>query len=610
MRTSATVKILLALFLGAFVWYVFISIQAPRASAPQETPAPELRRELLSLMEDVFLEIGSIKVTAAVQENYKNGELHFRDFKMVREDETRTIEITGVVAQTRLVGSEIEFIEMHGDDFRDVQVITSDGLDLTSRTLNYVDAQKRIFTQTPASFTLNNLKGRADSFSYDTEKNVLELQGNVEATYYPENGGDSTPPPAEEARTAETGGEETTDADGTEQNADGPVEEETAGAGAEIQPIEQRPTEISCQRLVYDQGKHKVLLVKRVRLTQQGGFLRSERILADLTEDNTQFVQMVATGVRSRLRDGSEDGKTEEAETEVEGEQATLSDRTAGIKSLSSRKLTLQFATGESNELSSAIAEGKAVLQLEPRAEQKTEKRSERKILSADRIEAAVGPGGIGISSLYASSTRGPSQLRIEPLGRRKKTRGGAGDEEPKAKTMAAPEITAEIDPETGGFSTVLMSGGIEMRQGDTVITGSTARLLVSLSIGDLAADGNVRSAFFPPEDEAETYVFAIGDEPEETGIAAGSLRLDYRNNVLRYTKGVRALQGDSAIDSDALTIYQTESRLIATGKVRANLIVPSAEAVEAGQAEGAGEAAERDHAVPAGAPRPKPVRA
>ncbi len=284
MKTSATVKILLALFLGVFIWYVFISIQAPQTSSQPEEQAPELRRELLSRMEDVLLEIGAVSVSAAVQENYKSGEVHFRDFKMVHTSDVRTVEITGVVAQTRFEGVDIEFMEMHGDNQRAVRVVSSDGLDLTSQTLNYVDAQKRIFTQTPVRFKLKNLEGRADSFSYSTETRLLELQGRVEAVYYPENAKLTEPLDA----APEPEALELTEAE--EEPVEEP-DEDIEDAEADLPPIEQRPTEISCRRLVFDQDKHFVQLSERVLLNQEGGSLRAEQIDADLTEDNSQFVR-------------------------------------------------------------------------------------------------------------------------------------------------------------------------------------------------------------------------------------------------------------------------------------------------------------------------------
>lgn len=617
MKLSTTVKILLALFLGAFLWYVFINIQVPRTRSETDTPAPELRSELLSRMEDVFLEIGSVSVTAAVQENFKNGEVHFRDFRMVQTTEDRTVEITGKVAQTRFVGSDVEFMEMQGDEFQDVHVVSSDGLDLTSKTLNYVDNKRRIFTQTPVNFMLKNLSGQADEFSYNTDTQLLELQGNVEALYTPdvdnpapakENDdpgqdidAEAPSPDEEEPETVETGSEEEPEGGEEVEDDDLEVEEDVT------LPLEQRPTEIYCQRLVYDQSRHNVLLQKKVRLNQQGGMLRAERIDATLTDDNTQFASMIARGVRSRLRDNQPDGEATESLSQ-DDEPASLSQRAAGIKSLTSNRLTLNFTTGESNELSGLVAEGKAVLELEPTREQRASGEANSKKLSADTIEAVIGPGGTGLTNLRASSRKKPSEMVVRPI----EPKAGRNQEieQRPTKTMLAPDINAEINPETGDFGIVLMSGGVELTQDDTVVTGSTSRyngetdelqvdgnpmlkdkgkqvkaehMLVTLGIGDLAAEGSVRSTFYPPENDEQPYVFAIGEEVLETSIAAGSLNLDYHNNVLRYTKGVRVLQGDSAIDSDSLTIYMIESRMIATGKVRANLVVPKAE--EAGAA-------------------------
>jgi len=531
MKTSTAVKILLTLFLGAFVWFVILSIRPPerRAEAP---PAPELRRDLLSRMEDVTLEIGDIAISAAVQENYKNGELHFLDFTMVRETQERTLTVTGRLAQTRFEGSEVAFMEIEGD----VRVVSSDGLDLRSRTLNYVAAQRRIFTQTPASFAVRNLSGRADSFVFGTDSQRLALRGNVQATFFPDPEEAAQPPPEGEHA--------------------GPAQaDEEVGTGT----YEEQPTAIECHRLVFDQQEHRLTLEVGVRIEQPGSFLRAGRIESELTEDNRQFASLVAHGVRARARAEEEEGDGE-AESEGEGgeggEQVGLVDRASGIKDLRCETLTLRFATGRANLLLSLVAEGEAVL---------------------------------------------------EPM------------------TILAGEIDAELDLETNDFTEVLMSRDLELRRDETRVSGNTGRLdvaadqlqvdgdpvltdggkrveaehmLVDLAIGDLAAEGDVRSTFYPGEEGEggeQSYIFAFGNEgeggEEETSIAAGSLRLDYRNNVLRYGDGVRLLQGESTIQSDSLDIFQQESRFIATGAVSAALLLPSGGEEAAGGAREPGEA-------------------
>ena len=194
--------------------------------------------------------------------------------------------------------------------------------------------------------------------------------------------------------------------------------------------------------------------------------------------------------------------------------------------------------------------------------------------------------------------------VEIIPLDSRRASRSGTSGRRPM--TILAGEIDAELDLETNDFTEVLMSRDLELRRDDTRVSGDSGRfdvaadqlqvdgdpvltdggkqveaehMVVSLAIGDLAAEGNVRSTFYPRDEEGEeSYIFAFGEEgsEEETSIAAGSLRLDYRNNVLRYGDGVRLLQGESTIQSDNLDIFQDESRFIATGAVSATLLLPS----------------------------------
>jgi lipopolysaccharide export system protein LptA len=580
MRLSTIVKIALILALGALVWFLVISIQFPsedgNVSAQAEAPQ-RLRKELTSLMQNVQLRIGNISINAAVQETYKSGEIHFRDFTMTQETDKRTVTISGKLAQTMITGAEVDFMEIEGKEGKKdlVRVVSSDGLDLRTSTLNYVNSKHTIFTQTPARFTLKNIRGRADGFSYDTEGEALELHGRVRVTYFPEE-------------------EPIGEADTSEATPDG----ETAD-GADLS-YEGSATKIECNYLRFDQGRHTLDLQGQVQVSQPGSFLRAQRIEAALTEDNRQFVGMVAHGARAKARAESGEEPGEEA-----GEKASVEHGSSGIKKLKADRVSLFFATGDNNLLQRALAEGGAELELQKTEDEDGGKGSgtEKKNLAADRIEATIGPDGKGIQRLTAGSENGLALVEVIPA----KVKRGSGNKEgneDQPKTMRAPEITAEVDPETSEFTFVTMSGGLELKQGDTVVTASDGRLdsaknelfvkgnpvlkdsgkrveakemNVRLNIGSLVAENSVVSTFYPPEDseEAQSSIFVIGEEAAETSISAGKLDMDYKNNVLRYSGGVRAIQGESNIDSRSLNIYQEEGRLLALEKVKATLILP-----------------------------------
>lgn len=573
--------------LGAFVWFLILSIQFPEedteAAAPEEMPQ-RLRKELASRSENVRMTIGDITINAAVQENYKNGEIHFREFTMVQERSGRTVTISGYLSQTVQVGSEVDFMEILGKEGgeEDVRVVSSDGLDLKTATLNYVNSRNRIFTQTPADFTLKNLQGRAGSFDYYTDKKLLLLEGEVSVTHSP---GDEEP-----------------------QQGSTPAEDLGAGISEnEEAAYEETSTHIVCNRLRFDQEDNSLALYGGVEVSQPGSFLRSERIEARLSEDNRQFERLVAHGARARARDEEEDNGDEEDDSEG-GSQASVEHGASGIKKLKAERLTLGFSTGEKNLLTRAVAEGDAELDLQQAAEKGESAEGERKSLKADRIEATIGPEGKGIRRLHATSEEGLAEIVVRPPKRDKPSRRD-GKKADETKRMTAPEITADVDPESGDFTFVTMSGGLELHQGDTVVTGSNARLdaakddlfvkgnpvlkdpgkrvesgemNVKLDIGSLKARESVVSTFYPPEtEEQEENIFAIGDSLDETTISAGDLDLDYKNNVLRYGGGVRALQGESKIDCQNLHIFQEEIRLVAIENVKATLVLPKEEAVD-----------------------------
>jgi len=117
MKLSTIIKLLLVLALGAFVWFLVVSIQFPSREsdvAAQEDAQQLLRKELASRSENVHWVFGNIIIDAAVQETYKNGEIHFRDFSMTQENDERTLTVTGKLAQTMLSGSEVDFMEIEG----------------------------------------------------------------------------------------------------------------------------------------------------------------------------------------------------------------------------------------------------------------------------------------------------------------------------------------------------------------------------------------------------------------------------------------------------------------------------------------------------------------
>ena len=484
----------------------------------------------------------------------------------------------------------------------EIRVVSSDGLDLKTQTLNYLSDQGRIFTQSPVRYTLNNINGRADRASFMTETRLLELTGNVKATYHPEEETSS----GDESEVAATD-EPLADDSNSNENDDTQVSAQ----------FETLPTDISCQKLLFDMENHSLLLEDGVRLSQTGSLLRARRIEAELTEDNRQFTKMTAYKTFSRSR---QDADPEPAE-EGDEQPTSLSRRASGIRSLEADTLTLLFSTDEGSSLQSVVAEGEASLELEPGEEQRKAGGEERKRLLADKIEGIFGSAGEGLKKLIANNEEGRSKIEVMPL-KKRRTRSSEDNNGSEPKTILAETIDATVDPETGDFSTVLMIGDVEMQQGDTVVTGSAGKfdevtdkleisgkpelrdkgkkvtadqMVVTLGIGDLWAQGAVNSTFYPSENDAEADIFAIGEEAAETSIAGSSLRLDYRNNVLRYSGNVVALQGNNKITSQRLDIFQEEQRMIATETVKATLIFTKEESEGAAGEEEAAESEEED---------------
>lgn len=613
MKTSTTVKVLLAIFLAAFLWIVIVSIQQPR-KGPATEEIRELRSELVSRTENITLEAGTIKILAKVQEIYRNGEIHYQDFTIVQERDDNRLTVTGRTAQTRSEGGEISFVTMEGA----INVRSSEGLRLKTRSLNFEGSRNRIFTNDPCTYSINNLSGRSQSFIFYTESRLLELEGDVRARMnLGDEGHDVALEGVDEATAAPEAAGADEPADTLEQSrqerraARRELKREEREAQAQDPTTRRDVANINCDRAVYDQQQHTLQLTGHTRIARGGSYILGERVDARLTDDNRQFTHI----------DVFESNILEEAqpETTPKDTQApplpstgtgTLSHHTGGIKTLHARELHLDFTTGVDNVISTVQARGAAEMEITPTGRPDRDKPSEMKKITGEVIDATLGEGGVGIRDMRINSAAGQPKAHIDitpmaPAPRRKR-RGAetaTPTNEPKAKSATARSFDITVDPETNDFSIIVMTGGVEFVQGELVTTSDSARyekateklqitgkpvlrdgvkrvtsqsaMTVSLDIGDLSADNTVESLFYAKRSaRAEgPALFAIGGGAlEDTIITAGSLRLDYRNNVLRYAGNVRVNQGDTTIQSQNLDIFLTDSRLIAYGAVSADL--------------------------------------
>lgn len=563
MNLSVIAKILIAIFLGAFLWLVISSIQPPQPATAPEEVQNQLREDLLTIAEDVTINVGDVSIEAELQETYRNGEVHYQQFKMTQTRDERTTVITGRTAQTKTEGTEVDYFIFE----KDVVVDTDDGLHLETERLNYESARERIFSQEPAVFQLNDIAGSSNQFVYETADRRLELRGNVDARY-------------------------TMKPDATEDGK---------------QPA-QRIIDIRGQRLFYDQQEHSLEIINNARIAEKGSYIVGDSINADLTEDNRQFRTMTVEKAETRAvpdNQNSEDQEEAEEETEETDEVersgiANLSNHTNGIKKMEANELVVDFNTGDRNDIHSITANGAATMDITPRGRDLLLPGAEYKQISGDQINARIDPETGGIKTLSTVSKSGYAKviqrlLNIPP--------GEADLRSNQPRTTRAKEITMIINPETNVLTGMTMKNEMEMKQGDLIATANSANyqaatetmvmsgkpsfrdpvklvtgdsITISLLIDDLAASGSVACEFFKTEEnptEDSRSVFAIGGgEGGKTIINAGSLRLDYSNNILRYGEGVSLEQGSTLIRCQELDIFQIEEKLFARGKVNATL--------------------------------------
>jgi len=563
MKLSLIVKIVLALFLGGFLWLVVTSIQAPQPRATTDEPQEQLREELLSIAENVTISIGDVTIEADLQETYRNNEVHYQNFTMTQRSDERTTIITGRTAQTLSEGTDVEYFIFE----KDVVVNTDDGLHLETERLNYEAGRGRIFTQEPAEYTLNEISGSSRQFIYFTEERRLELRGNVQAEYV--------------------------------------MKSETEG-------VADRVIDIRGQRLIYDQQEHTLEIQNRARIAEKGSYILGDNIFATLTDDNAQFRTMRIEKAESRTADDGEDVTEEPEVTEDDPAEeenrddeakragsASLSLHTSGIKRIEGNEMLVEFTIGDDNLLRRITAEGAASMDVTPRGTDLREPGAEYKKLSGNQIIAQIDTETGGIETLSVISGSGLSTLEQRLLNIQPED---ADLRKSKPRYTRAKTITMTIDPETNLLQGMAMQEDMRLTQGDLVATARDANyqasnetmvmegsptfrdsgklvkggtMTISFLIDDLDASGGVSCEFFQPEENAgpeARSVFAIGSEGGKTVINAGSLRLDYSNNILRYGKGVTLVQGGTRIRCEAMDIFQIEEKLIARGNITASL--------------------------------------
>jgi lipopolysaccharide transport protein LptA len=549
MQSTKVLRYILLIILGIFVFYI---IQKYRVREPEPLdPEPEVTIE-----ENSQVSIGTEIVTSklrlkAEKAIYKeSGDVAYQDFELKTFKGEKEITITGNEADVLLKREQIRRAILRGD----INGHTSDGLEFSSKRLNYFHQRDCIISPQTIHFNKGQLKGKADRFIYFIDPGIMQLIGNIELEV-----------------TQEQLSEEEIDED-NEKNEESKEEE-----SAQPKP----PIHIRCGFVQYEPQKHTFFFDNNVSITRGQEFLYSQRIDGQLTEDNRYVMQIEAQGaIESRF--GSIDPEIKQTNAPpLGGQSLNILKLSEGIKNLTCRNLIIYFTLDEENSPQKIEAIGDARLEILLRSA-KTKQIVERRIITAEKLEMELNSPQQQIKRFAAQE-----RAKIEVY---------KPEEVQPEKTMEADEIKGRFNPSTGElidaefignfkfFQETLEAisaraiysdkeGSLELRGNPQVLQEGnkvTADKIYYSHMGEeLLAQDNVVSEQ-PPETLKD--MFNISGAKEPVVFNSDMMIYNHTKKTIHYFGNVKGLFGGNILWADRVLILQNSGELTAEGNVKSIL--------------------------------------
>ena len=559
MRWQQKVRLGLAIFIVVFVAIVAVALRRPRPPAAAE-PEPVKKAE-----DTVFETHGGLvfsqysgekllfTIRADSQLGYKDGRSVYTDATVQFPDRNgRSVAISAKEAEIVVKEkSDLARAELRGN----VQLKTSDGIDVTGQEASYTAADGLVAVPGPVAFRKGRMQGTGVGATYDQNREVLWLLDQARITVAADEKGEG-------------------------------ALEATSGAAGLARP------------------SHFIQLTRGGRIVSEGRTLEANDITIHLTEDEER-VRLVQLRVNSRITGAAagaqsmsardidltygEDGRTLQQAALVDNAVVQLpGDGTGPGRRIAGRTVNLTMAP-DGATVSGLVANENAQVDL-PAAGDAPMRR-----IRAARLEASGDAGGLR-SALFtgnvefretrpakgstAAIDRTARSLRLivatEPgLGAIQQAdfRGNAHITDGPDLVADAPRIVHRMAADTMQLTPGEGEPGPQPQVKDARVTVRARTIELTLSTRSMRADTDVSSTLLPQKRRSgageSTRLPSLLKEDEVVNVTANRLDYDGSSSKAAYAGNARLWQSETRISADRLVLDDKVGNLTGQGNVQ-----------------------------------------
>ncbi len=485
---------------------------------------------------------------------YESGRTVFEDFQLKVDKGGKLFTISGKSAEVHQK-EEIEVVVMKGS----IRLESSDGLALTGEGLTYNAEQSLVRSDSPVSFSRENIQGEARQLTYELEPDILSLRGAVRI---------SISPP-----------------------------EESEG---------ELPITIESDYLRYDRKKDFIWLRTNVSITRPPDFVRTKELIAFLDPVDKQLSKMeLWGGVWSRFgtAEPEEAAETEASSSKEETKGVGYQTAFAGGKTLFCLRMRVIFHPEGENRIDTILANKKARLEIYP-SHSSSLAMEEVRTITANSFEFGFAADGRDIETfkafenvharLFLPPTVGPSsppkdiyceelQMRLDPQAEKLVS---AEFKQNVRYVSGEVQIVCEQGDYNPGKELVTLSGSPMITEGQDKVTAEEVTL--HLREDTVMAKGKVVTQFFSQGSKGgslggELFAWSKGEDP--VVFNSSTMVFEKNKGIITFSEGVKAFQGINILWADKIIIHQEEGLLKAEGGVKSVLPQKAASAAEGEQA-------------------------
>ena len=472
---------------------------------------------------------------------YETGRTVFEDFILKVDKGGKLFTVSGKSAEVKQK-EEIELVAMKGS----IRLESSDGLVLTGEGLTYIAQKSLVRSDSPVSFSRENIQGEARQLTYELEADILSLSGAVRISIAPS--------------------------------------EESEG---------ESPITIKSDYLRYDRQKDFVWLRNNVSITRPPDYVETKELIAFLDPIDKQLSKMeLWGGVLSRFgaAEPEEAAETKGSSPEEKADRVSYQTAFSGGKTLFCRRMKVIFHPEGENRIDTILAQKKARLEIIP-SHSSYPTMEEVRTITANRFEFGFAPDGREIESfnafenvharIFLPPTVGPSlppkdiyceelHMKLDPQG---KELVSAEFKQNVRYVAGEVQIVCEEGHYNPGEELITLSGSPMITEGQDKVTAEEVTL--HLQEDTMVAKGKVVTQFFSQGSKGgslgvELFAWSKGEGP--VVFNSSTMVFEKNKGIITFSEGVKAFQGTNIVWADKIIIHQEEGLLKAEGGVKSVL--------------------------------------